>query len=65
MAFLSFSAKPSNSCCSVVSVLTLVPRLIPKLKIRNPNERQFFQKAGINASKSIIYILVKNKCKKR
>lgn len=46
MAFLSLSAKPCNNCCSVVLVLTLVPCLIPKLKIRNPNERQFFQRSG-------------------
>ena len=39
MAFLSLHANPSSNFCSVVSVLTLIRCLIPKLKIRNPNER--------------------------
>lgn len=61
MAFLSFNAKPSKSCCSVVSVLTLDLCLIPKLKIRNPKERQIFQKIGEERfKKQHIHITAKN-----
>ena len=38
MAFLSFRASPSNNFCSLISVLTLILYLIPKLRIRNPKQ---------------------------